>query len=130
MSKRPKEKEVDITEFWDGPATVKIHRLTFGETQDLQDEAMELMSKMSKDNSRSKAGAMRSTPKFGAAKILVLTRAIVTAPFDITYEGVRGLDPDVAEFLYKEVEALNALDPKARPASETMPSAESSPEKT
>lgn len=136
MSKRPTVKEVDITEFWDGPhgstgkTTVTIHRLTFGETQDLQDEAMELMSGMNKDNSRSKAGARRSTPKFGVAKILVLTKAILTAPFDVTYEGVRNLDPDVAEYLYKEVEALNALDPKARPASETMPSMESSLEKT
>ena len=113
MSKRPKEKEVDITEHWDGPATVKIRRLTFGETQDLQDEAMDAAIKADKHNPR---------PRIGVVRVMVLLKTIVAAPFSVTPEGIRNLDPDLADFLTKEVDALNALSPKASTSSEIPPS--------
>lgn len=104
-----KEKEIDITAHWDHPAKVKIRRLTFGEFQDIQEEAIDTKGPQPK-------------LKLGLYKTLVLQKTLVEAPFERTAEGIRGLDAPLGEFLFQEVDRFCSVDPKGQTPSSTPPS--------
>ena len=113
MSK-PREKEIDIKEYWDGEgeSMVVLRRMTWGEFQDLEDAAIE-----------SKGRGM-PTLKISKFKNAVLIKSIVKAPFPATVEGIRALDPPLAAFLMEEVDEFYSTNPKVDSNSKTTSNTE------
>ncbi len=97
--------EVDITKFWDFPATVIIKKLNFGELVDM------------KDNMPMHIDPLTQLPKEkeGYASLMFLQAAILTAPFVVgkkaTIEEIRNLDYDLGSFLAEKVFELNGISP-------------------
>lgn len=100
-------KEVQID--WQGrPERVVLKRLTFGEKNRLAEESTEI---------RLIAGQPNAKVSISAMKELGLLKSIITAPFPITLEQIRNLDPDTGELLFNEFQSLNNLDEKKGEAS-------------
>lgn len=108
MSK-PKEKEIDITEYWDGEGEPKVvlRRMTWGEFQDLEDAAIETK------------GRNMPNLKISKFKNSVLLKSVIKAPFPVTLEGIRALDPPLAAYLMEEVDEFYSTNPKADSNSKT-----------
>lgn len=119
MSK-PKEKEIDIKEYWDGEGEPKVvlRRMTWGEFQDLEDAAIETK------------GRQMPTLKISKFKNAVLIKSITKAPFPVTLEGIRALDPPLAALLMEEVDEFYSSSPKGDRNSKTTSSTEGSEVKT
>ena len=101
----PKIVELDITKYWECPATVSIKKLNFGELVDL------------KDNMPMHVDPFTQLPKEkeGYASLMFIQSAIVSAPFvkgkKATVEEIRNLDYDLGTFLAEEVFKLNGISP-------------------
>jgi len=100
-----KIKELDISKFWETPATVVIKKLTFGELVDI------------KDNTPVGIDKITQVPKEleGQTSLMFIQAALVSAPFikgtKATIEEVRNIDFDLGTFLIEEIYKLNGLGP-------------------
>ena len=100
-----KIKELDISKFWETPATVVIKKLTFGELVDI------------KDNTPVGIDKITQVPKEleGQTSLMFIQAALVSAPFikgtKATIEEIRNLDFDLGTFLIEEIYKLNGLGP-------------------
>lgn len=98
MEVAKKEFEID----WNGKKEkVMIKRLTFGESNDLQDEVTAV--KM--------VGTQRILElKQGKMKTLLVKKCVVSAPFKLDIATIRDLPNTVGELIHNEVDKFNTLD--------------------
>jgi hypothetical protein len=96
---------VDISKFWETPATVTIKKLNFGELVDL------------KDNMPMHIDPLTQLPKEkeGYASLMFIQAAIISAPFvtgkKATVEEIRSIDFDLGSLIADEVFKLNGITP-------------------
>lgn len=96
---------LDISKFWETPATVTIKKLNFGELVDLKDSMPMHIDPLTQ----------LPVEKEGAASTMFIQASIVTAPFVVgkkaTLEEIRSVDFDLGTFIAEEVFKLNGLSP-------------------
>ena len=93
------EKEVKI-EYNGKKAVVKLKRFNAGERNDIHRASTDTVF-------------IGNQPRITADPIKMkevsLVKGIVDAPFPMTLESVRSLDPDIFEYLYQELNSINEL---------------------
>jgi len=94
-------KKIDITEYWDEPATVTIKRLGFGQQNTLLDQISRITVK---------GQDIESSPLYGELRTLVVLKCLVEAPFPITEEFIRDeLDMQLGQFIFEEIDKFNTF---------------------
>ncbi|MCK5609024.1 hypothetical protein KAR91_44530 [Candidatus Pacearchaeota archaeon] len=97
--------EMFISEFGQ-EQTITIRKLGFGKIHSITDQAT---------NIKVVGRKQTADPEYGKAKILTVLAGLVEAPFDITREFIdEELDPNLGEFLFKEIDKLSSLSPKKK----------------
>jgi hypothetical protein len=97
-----KTKEVEITHNG-SPGKVVLQELTFGDKNELLEQATENVFRGDK---------MESKMNVRILKELGLLKGIKKAPFDITTDNIRKLRATDGEKLYKELDKLNSPEKK------------------
>ena len=98
-------KIIDV-EYKGSPAKVTIKRLTFGETNEIQNQAVQIrlvgkIPQMSVDQK--------------VMKEMSLVKSIVNAPFTINISSIRDIDNKLGEMLWREVNEFNDISPEKKP---------------
>jgi len=100
-----KTKEINITKFWDSPATMTIKKMTAGDLADLRNSVSVKMI----------GETQASNPMMGDLFLLTLVKGIYQSPFQkaqkITMEEVRELDGSLADFIFEEINTFNTVSP-------------------
>lgn len=88
---------------WNGTeAEVQIKRLTFGEKNDIQEQAVKI---------RVIGNSTQATVSNKVLKEVSLTTAIVKAPFEHKIiDEIRNLPADIGDYLFEEINKFNTLD--------------------
>lgn len=99
------EKEISI--MWNGTQqTVVIKRLNFGERNDMFKQATDIKMVSGADP------IVRVDPYL--IREVGLLKCLVKAPFPINIQEIRNLDFDLADQIYKEIEAINETSDKKK----------------
>ena len=97
-----KTKTVEVS--WkDAPVKVTLKELTFGEKNELLEQAADVSGK---------GGELHTTINVRKLKEFALLKGIKEAPFEITISNIRNLTSSDGENLYTELDKLNNPDPK------------------
>jgi len=94
-----KEKEIEI-DYNGKKEKITIKRLSFGDRNELLDSFMKI-----------KFVGRETVTEVSYKQMveLALLKCIKLAPFPITIEEIRNLDPETGDFIYSEVDKLNRL---------------------
>jgi len=107
-----KTKEIDISEYWDEPATVTIKRLGFGQQNNLLDQTSRIQVR---------GEEIEASPLYGELRTLVVTKCLVEAPFPITEDYIRNeLDMQLGQFLFQEIDEFNTFKKEKNDTSEVV----------
>lgn len=97
-----KTKEVEVN-WQDSPVKVILKELTFGEKNELLEQAADVSGK---------GGELSTSINVRKLKEFALLKGIKEAPFEITISNIRNLTASDGENLYNELDKLNNPDPK------------------
>jgi len=97
-----KTKEVEVN-WQDSPVKVILKELTFGEKNELLEQAADVSGK---------GGELSTNINVRKLKEFALLKGIKEAPFEITISNIRNLTASDGENLYNELDKLNNPDPK------------------
>ena len=85
---------------------VEIKRLTFGEKNDIQDQAIK---------TKVIGNSAQATLSQKILKEVSLLKGIKVAPFDVSIGAIQNLPADIGDYLFDEINKYNTISPEKKP---------------